>query len=89
MWDFAKAENFVIVSTDSDFYELATTAGPPPKVVWLRRWKHPTRTRSRYCGATPSGLRNLRPIPNSRCSFLTATKVPGTHQCEVTRPCRS
>jgi predicted nuclease of predicted toxin-antitoxin system len=33
----------VIVSTDSDFYELATTIGPPPKVVWLRRWTHPTR----------------------------------------------
>jgi len=37
-----KAGNFVIVTTDADFYELATTAGPPPKVVWLRRWRHPT-----------------------------------------------
>lgn len=43
IWDFAKARNFVIVSADSDFYELATTIGPPPKVVWLRRWTHPTR----------------------------------------------
>ena len=43
VWEFAKARNFVIVSTDSDFYELATTIGPPPKVVWLRRWTHPTR----------------------------------------------
>jgi predicted nuclease of predicted toxin-antitoxin system len=42
IWDLAKAEAFVIVSTDSDFYELATTIGPPPKVVWLRRWTHPT-----------------------------------------------
>jgi predicted nuclease of predicted toxin-antitoxin system len=25
--EFAKAEDFVIVSTDSDFYELATTSG--------------------------------------------------------------
>lgn len=32
----------MIVSTDADFYELATTLGPPPKVVWLRRWTHPT-----------------------------------------------
>jgi predicted nuclease of predicted toxin-antitoxin system len=40
---FAKARDFLIVSTDSDFYELATTIGPPPKVVWLRRWTHPTR----------------------------------------------
>ena len=45
--EFAKAGNFVIVSTDSDFYELATTIGPPPKVVWLRRWTHPTRDAER------------------------------------------
>lgn len=43
IWEFAKTRDFVIVSTDSDFYELATTIGPPPKVVWLRRWTHPTR----------------------------------------------
>lgn len=43
IWEFAKARDFVIVTTDSDFYELATTVGPPPKVVWLRRWTHPTR----------------------------------------------
>jgi predicted nuclease of predicted toxin-antitoxin system len=43
IWGFARAENFVIVTTDSDFYEFATTIGPPPKVVWLRCWTHPTR----------------------------------------------
>ncbi len=30
------------MTADSDFYELATSIGPPPKVVWLRRWVHPT-----------------------------------------------
>ncbi len=42
VWEFAKENGFVIVSADSDFYELATTVGPPPKVIWLRRWTHPT-----------------------------------------------
>lgn len=42
IWDFAKANGFILVSTDLDFYDLATTVGPPPKVVWLRRWTHPT-----------------------------------------------
>ncbi len=42
IWEFAKTGNFVIVSTDSDFDDLATTIGPPRKVVWLRRWTHPT-----------------------------------------------
>jgi predicted nuclease of predicted toxin-antitoxin system len=43
VWEFAKRENFAIVSADSDFCGLATTIGPPPKVVWLRSWIHPTR----------------------------------------------
>jgi len=42
VWEFAKANVCVIVSTDSDFYELATAIGPPPKVIWLRHWTHPT-----------------------------------------------
>ena len=43
IWEFAKEHGFVLVSADSDFYERATTLGPPPQVVWLRRWTHPTR----------------------------------------------
>jgi predicted nuclease of predicted toxin-antitoxin system len=47
IWEFAKTRDFVIVSTDSDFYELATTVGPPHKVIWLRRWMHPTKDAER------------------------------------------
>ena len=47
IWESSKARGFVIVSTDSDFYELAATMGPPPKVVWLRRWTHPTKDAER------------------------------------------
>src|SRR5439155_14116094 len=43
IWDYAAANRFVIVSADADFFDLATCAGPPPKVIWLRRWIHPTR----------------------------------------------
>ena len=42
IWDFVGANGFVVVSADLDFYDLATSMGPPPKVVWLRRWTHPT-----------------------------------------------
>ena len=34
--------DFVIVSADADFYELAITLGPPPKVIWLRGCDYPT-----------------------------------------------
>jgi predicted nuclease of predicted toxin-antitoxin system len=43
IWEYAKQNHFVIATADSDFYVLATTVGPPPKVVWLRRWTHPTK----------------------------------------------
>ncbi len=36
VWEHAKANGFTIVTADADFYELATTFGPPPKVIWLR-----------------------------------------------------
>lgn len=42
IWEYAKAGGFAIVSADADFYELATTFGPPPKVIWLRECDYPT-----------------------------------------------
>ena len=42
VWEFAKSNNFSIVTADADFYELATTLGPPPKVIWLRGCDYPT-----------------------------------------------
>jgi predicted nuclease of predicted toxin-antitoxin system len=43
VFEYAKNGGFVVVTTDADFFELATRLGPPPKIVWLRRWAHPTR----------------------------------------------
>jgi predicted nuclease of predicted toxin-antitoxin system len=42
VWDFAKANGFVLVSCDVDFAEMAALFGPPPKVIWLRRGNQPT-----------------------------------------------
>jgi predicted nuclease of predicted toxin-antitoxin system len=36
IWDFARINNYVIVSFDADFYDLAVIKGIPPKVIWLR-----------------------------------------------------
>jgi predicted nuclease of predicted toxin-antitoxin system len=41
VWEFAKVNGFAIVTADADFYELATTKGPPPKVIWLRGCDYP------------------------------------------------
>jgi predicted nuclease of predicted toxin-antitoxin system len=36
IWFHARTHDFVIVSKDNDFAELAVLKGAPPKVVWLR-----------------------------------------------------
>ena len=47
IWDYAKANGFVIVSQDVDFAEMATLLGPPPKVIWLRTGNQSTAVISR------------------------------------------
>ena len=36
VWNFARDNNFILVSKDADFSDLSTLVGFPPKVVWLR-----------------------------------------------------
>jgi len=43
IWEYANVNGFTILTADADFFELTTTLGPPPQILWLRRWTHPTR----------------------------------------------
>jgi predicted nuclease of predicted toxin-antitoxin system len=36
IWHWAKANSYIIVTNDDDYYNLANTYGFPPKVVLLR-----------------------------------------------------
>lgn len=36
IWQFARENDFVIVTKDADFYELSLLHGAPPKVIWLK-----------------------------------------------------
>ena len=36
IWDFAKSNNYCIVTFDLDFIDLSTLKGFPPKIIWLR-----------------------------------------------------
>lgn len=36
IWKSAKKNNYVIVTFDSDFLDLNTLYGSPPKIIWLR-----------------------------------------------------
>ena len=43
VWAYGAARGLAIVSKDSDFARLSASAGPHPKVVWLRPGNGPTR----------------------------------------------
>jgi predicted nuclease of predicted toxin-antitoxin system len=36
VWDYAKDNDFMIVSKDADMHDLSLLFGNPPKVVWVR-----------------------------------------------------
>jgi predicted nuclease of predicted toxin-antitoxin system len=41
IWEFARRENFAIVTLDSDFADIAALRGAPPKIIWLRCGNQP------------------------------------------------
>lgn len=36
IWEYAKNNNFTVISKDSDFYQRALLYGHPPQFIWLR-----------------------------------------------------
>lgn len=36
VWQFARDNNYAIVTKDSDFSDMSILLGMPPKVIWLR-----------------------------------------------------
>lgn len=42
IWEYAKANDFIIVSKDSDFHQRSLLYGHPPKFIYLRIGNSPT-----------------------------------------------
>lgn len=36
IWEYAKLNDYTIVTFDSDYYDLSIVKGCPPKIIWLR-----------------------------------------------------
>ena len=36
VWDYAKENDYIIVSKDVDMHDLSLVLGSPPKVIWIR-----------------------------------------------------
>ncbi len=41
IWKYARSNNFIIVTKDSDFQELSILLGEPPKIIWLKCGNQP------------------------------------------------
>jgi predicted nuclease of predicted toxin-antitoxin system len=37
VWEYARREDFLMVTKDADFSDLCMLLGFPPKVIWIRR----------------------------------------------------
>ena len=36
LWDYAKENDYSIVTFDTDYYDISLIRGTPPKIIWLR-----------------------------------------------------
>ena len=37
VWIYAKNNDYIVVSKDSDFYDKSILLGHPPKIIWIKR----------------------------------------------------
>jgi predicted nuclease of predicted toxin-antitoxin system len=66
IWQYAKDNDFTIVSKDPDFQERSILQGYPPKIIWVRA-TNCTAQKSRISCALPCRwLRGLRKKPKNR-----------------------
>ena len=36
IWEYAKRNNYSVVTFDADFYDMSNLYGHPPRIIWLR-----------------------------------------------------
>jgi predicted nuclease of predicted toxin-antitoxin system len=36
IWEYARKNQYTIVTFDSDFYDISVMNGHPPKIIWIR-----------------------------------------------------
>ena len=59
IWEFAKREEFIIVTFDSDFYDLCLTLGHPPKLIWIKSGNITTENLYRIFSAKASQIHHF------------------------------
>jgi predicted nuclease of predicted toxin-antitoxin system len=70
IWEFAKTNDFCIVTQDADFAERSRLYGSPPKVVWLRCGNAPTSQVEAILRSGSGAIQELLSNPNFHCLEL-------------------
>ena len=72
LWDYARDNDYFIVSKDIDFSKRSVVHGHPPKVIWLRLGNCPTRTVEDLLRNHHSDLKDFARDPNRGVFVLLA-----------------
>jgi len=70
IWEFAKLNDFCIVTQDADFSERSQLYGSPPKVVWLRCGNAPTPRIEALIRSGQEAIQELLRTPDFHCLEL-------------------
>lgn len=70
IWEFAKLNDFCIVTQDADFAERSRLYGSPPKVVWLRCGNAPTSQVETLIRSGQEAIEELLRNPTFHCLEL-------------------
>ncbi|MFK5894312.1 MAG: DUF5615 family PIN-like protein [Pseudomonadota bacterium] len=71
VWDYAKCNNYIIMSKDNDFRQRAFVTGPPPKVIWLNVGNGSTKDINQLIRKTINQINSFEKEPNSSLLVLS------------------
>ena len=71
IWEFAKVQNFCIVTQDADFADRSRLYSTPPRVVWLRCGNVPTSKADELLRAGSEAIQEL--VSSSSLNALSFT----------------
>ena len=74
IWEFAKKSDFTIVTQDSDFNDLNSLYGFPPKIIWIRTGNLRTEQIAKILIDHSGEIENFLKDPNYGCFEILALR---------------
>jgi predicted nuclease of predicted toxin-antitoxin system len=72
IWQFAKQNDFTVVTFDADFFDLSLLRGSPPKIIWLRTGNLTTSEIADCMLLNYSKIESFINSPNQNCLEISA-----------------